>query len=171
MSLEIGCKPPIIGTVVACILCHARVFDWTKQKTKSHMSHWLKRSRLTRFLWQEVTSSTFVTIPRHHLKRKDTPSRSRLVQWPISQKTFRAYFGGHNSLHILATSWFWAIKGRNPLSFSYIKTMWKDQRFKASRLHFDNCLLGRAKILGLFGKQAPGLEPRARNPKPYNTTH
>ena len=55
-----------------------------------------------------------------------------------SPESFRAYFGCHNSLYIFAKPSFQAIKLRNPLSFSYIKNMLKDQLFKISRLQLDD---------------------------------
>ena len=77
-----------------------------------------------------------------------------------SPETFRAYFGYHNSLYILATPSivrgstnsaprFYAIKLRNHLGFSYIKNMLKDQLFKPSELQFDNWLFGPEKFSGL----------------------
>ena len=66
-----------------------------------------------------------------------------------SPETFRACFGCHNSLYIFATPRFQAIKLRNPLSFSYIKNMLKDQLLKISRLQFDDWLFGPEKFSGL----------------------
>ena len=50
---------------------------------------------------------------------------------------------------IKTTLSFWAIKLRNPLGFSYIKNMSKDQLFKTSGLQFDNWLFGPGKFSGL----------------------
>ena len=67
-----------------------------------------------------------------------------------SPESFRAYFGCHNSLYIFATPTFQAIKLRNPLSFSYIKNMLKDQLFKIGRLQLDDWLFGPEKFSGLL---------------------
>ena len=52
-----------------------------------------------------------------------------------SPETFRAYFGCHNSLYIFATL---SLKLPNPLGFSYVKNVLKDQFFKTSGVRFDN---------------------------------
>ena len=66
-----------------------------------------------------------------------------------SPETFRAYFGWHNSPYVFATPRFWAIKLCNPLGFSYIKNMLKDQLSKKSGLPFGNWLFGTEKFSGL----------------------
>ena len=69
-------------------------------------------------------------------------------QGPVSQKSrnFSAYFGYHNSLHILATPMFEAIKLRSPLGFSYIQNKFRDQLFKTSGLQFENWLFAPEKF-------------------------
>ena len=51
-----------------------------------------------------------------------------------------AYLGCHNFLYVFATTRFSAIKLRNPVGFSYIKNMLKDQVFETRRLQSDNGL-------------------------------
>ena len=48
------------------------------------------------------------------------------------------------------------IKLHNSSLFSYIKITLKDQLFKTSGLQFVNWLLRARKVLGTFGKEAPG---------------
>ena len=47
-----------------------------------------------------------------------------------------------------------AIKLRNPLGFSYIRNMFKDQLFKTSRMQFDRWLFGTKKFMG-FSRKRP----------------
>ena len=56
--------------------------------------------------------------------------------------TFRAYFGCHNSLYIFATASLKAIKLRNPLGFSYMNNILKDQLLKTRGLQFDDWFSG-----------------------------
>lgn len=56
--------------------------------------------------------------------------------------TFRAYFGRHNSLYIFETARLKAIKLRNPLGFSYINNILKDQLLKTRGLQFEDWFSG-----------------------------
>ena len=47
-----------------------------------------------------------------------------------------------------------AIKLRNPLGFSYIRNMFKDQLFKTSGMQFDRWLFGTKKFMG-FSRKRP----------------
>ena len=75
-------------------------------------------------------------------------------------ETFRVYFGCRNSFYIFGTPKFFAIKLGNPLGFSCIKNILKDQLFKTSRLKFDNCVFWPEKFSGL-SRNRPGN----KNPK------
>ena len=75
-------------------------------------------------------------------------------------ETFRVYFGCRNSFYVFGTPRFYAIKLGNPLGFSCIKNILKDQLFRTSRLKFDNCVFCLEKFSGL-SRNRPGN----KNPK------
>jgi len=70
------------------------------------------------------------------------------VQGPVnvSQSSLSSII--HNSLSIFATPRILVIKLRNPVGFSCIKSMLKDQLFELSGLQFDNWLFGPEKFSG-----------------------
>ena len=83
-----------------------------------------------------------------YIWKRNTCELFRLT-WSLfleSPETFRVYFGCLTFLYIIATSRFWASKLRNPLVFSYLKNMLKDQLFKTSKL--------KPRVLGSFEIQA-----------------
>ena len=104
-----------------------------------HDLHVASLSMFRPLTWRGYTCSIGLRSQSADFESSSSDSSALFLKSP---ETFRAYFGFHNSLYIFATPRFQAVKLRNPLSFSYIKNMLKDQLFKISRLQFDNWLFG-----------------------------